>query len=176
MSVFAGLRERVRGRKKKEQQTASGLDVYLKIDGIEGESEDKAHAKEIRVLDYLIDAIGGGRSIGKSGGKVEFNDAFFVVEVDKALIGCLQAGSSGKHIASAVLTVRKAGGGPQDFLKWTFSDFIISMVRMVDPGYTSGLAFLSFNFSKLEVEYKEQKADGSLGAAVNAGFDLRTKK
>jgi type VI secretion system secreted protein Hcp len=32
---------------------------------------------------------------------------------------------------------------------------------------------ISLNYSKMEVEYKEQKADGSLGGAVKTGWDVK---
>ena len=35
---------------------------------------------------------------------------------------------------------------------------------------------MSFNFAKIEVEYKPQKADGSLGAPVEFRYDLKTNK
>jgi type VI secretion system secreted protein Hcp len=177
MAILDGIKERIRGKKKKDP-VASGLDVFLKIDGIDGESEDKAHAKEMRVLDYLVAAYNVGlSSTGRGGGKVEFDDATFVIEIDTSLIGSLTACTSGKHIKSAVLTVRKAGGGQQDYIKWTFSDFIVSLVRVLDPGYYGSLlCCIGINFSKVEFEYKEQKPDGTLGAPVNATFDLKAKK
>ena len=35
---------------------------------------------------------------------------------------------------------------------------------------------VSFNFAKIEVEYKPQKADGSLGSPVDFRYDLKTNK
>jgi len=35
---------------------------------------------------------------------------------------------------------------------------------------------ISLNFAKIEFEYKEQKADGTLGGAVKAGYDLKANK
>lgn len=35
---------------------------------------------------------------------------------------------------------------------------------------------VSLNFAKIEVEYKEQKPDGTLGGAVKAGWDLKQNK
>jgi type VI secretion system secreted protein Hcp len=32
---------------------------------------------------------------------------------------------------------------------------------------------ISFNYSKIEYEYKEQKADGTLGGAVKATYDVK---
>lgn len=161
-------------RQRSGKPTTSVLDMFLKIDGIEGESEDKGHAKETRVLDFEFFASNPGSSpTGKGGGKVEFNDAGFLLELDKAVIGALQAGTGGKHLKSAVFTARKAGGGQHDYLIWTFSDLILSMVMVQDPSRNGPvLAFVALNFSKVEVEYKEQKADGSVGAGVRAGWDL----
>ena len=35
---------------------------------------------------------------------------------------------------------------------------------------------ISLNFSKVEFEYKPQKADGTLGDAIPAGWDLKLNK
>ena len=35
---------------------------------------------------------------------------------------------------------------------------------------------VSFNFAKIEVEYRPQKPDGSLGAAVQFRYDLKANK
>ncbi len=35
---------------------------------------------------------------------------------------------------------------------------------------------VSLNFAKIEVEYKEQKADGTLGGSIKAGYDLKQMK
>jgi type VI protein secretion system component Hcp len=35
---------------------------------------------------------------------------------------------------------------------------------------------VSLSFSKIEVSYKEQKADGSLGQAIRVGWDRKTSK
>ena len=35
---------------------------------------------------------------------------------------------------------------------------------------------VSFNFAKIEVAYKPQKADGSLGSAVEFKYDLKANK
>jgi type VI protein secretion system component Hcp len=35
---------------------------------------------------------------------------------------------------------------------------------------------ISLNFSKIEMGYKEQKADGTLGGEVKAGWDVKANK
>ena len=34
---------------------------------------------------------------------------------------------------------------------------------------------ISFNFGKIEMEYKEQKADGTLSGAVKSGYDVKAQ-
>ena len=77
----------------------------------------------------------------------------------------LLACAEGDHIKGAWLTARRAAGKDADyFLKWTISDLLVSSY---ETGAATGQAprdQISLNFSKIEVEYKEQKADGSFGA------------
>ena len=35
---------------------------------------------------------------------------------------------------------------------------------------------IAMNYSKIEIEYKEQKADGTLGGTVKAGWDVKANK
>ena len=80
----------------------------------------------------------------------------------------------GTHIPKAVLTCRKAGGKQEEFLKVSFTDILISSFHTNGGG--GGILpqeSITLNFSKIEIEYKEQKADGTLGGAVKAGYDLK---
>ena len=58
------------------------------------------------------------------------------------------------------------------------SDILISSYQ---TGGSSGgsevpMDQISFNFAKLEMGYKEQKADGTLGGEVKAGWDVKANK
>ena len=153
--------------------------IHLKIDGIEGESQDKKG--EIDILSFSVGATQSGTSAqggGGGAGKVSFSDISVTKHVDKASPKIFEACATGKHIPKAVISVKKAGGSQEEYMKWTLSDVVIS-------GYsTSGsnngdeipMEQVSFNFAKIETEYKEQKASGQVGGAVKAGFDLKTNK
>ena len=158
------------------------FDAFLKIDGIEGESPDGKHSKEIQLLSFSFGAdqpassnTGGGAGTGK----VNMHDLSVLHSVDKASPKLLVACATGQHIKSAVLTSRKAGGDQQDYLIVTLSDVIISSVQA--SGQANGSDGLpteqvSLNFSKINFEYKEQGADGSLKGTVAGGFDVKTMK
>jgi len=158
----------------------SSLDCFLKLDGIDGESQDSKHKNEIEVDTYSlrVDQQGSAHTGGGAGsGLSEHGDIRFTKLTDKASAKLLQASSSGEHIKKAVLTCRKAGKDQQDFLTYTFSDVLISHYQMGSPkaGQLPKDQF-DLNFGKIEIEYKEQKSDGTLGGSVKGGWDIKARK
>ena len=156
----------------------AAVDYFLKIDGIEGETSQKGHEKEIELHSFSFGETNTGSHAASSGGgagKVVMQDFHFTMSVCKASPKLFLACATGEHIKGAVLTCRKAGKTQQEFLKWKFYDLLISSYQTGGSSHGDIVPTdqISFNFSKVEVEYKEQKADGSLGAAVPAGYDLK---
>jgi type VI secretion system secreted protein Hcp len=156
----------------------AAVDYFLKIDGIEGESQDGKHKGEIDVLSWSWGETQTGTHAGGGGGgagKVVMQDFHFVMNVNKATPKLILACASGEHIPKAVLTCRKAGKEQQEFLKYTFSDLLVSSYQPGGSGSGDIVPTeqVSVNYAKMEVEYKEQKTDGSLGGAVKSGWDLK---
>lgn len=158
----------------------AAVDYFLKIDGIDGESTDNKHKNEIDVESWSWGETQTGTHAGGGGGgagKVTMQDFHFVMKVNKASPKLLLACATGQHIKKAVLTVRKAGGDQQEYMTYTFSDLLVSSYQT--GGATESVVptdQISLNFSKIEVEYKPQKADGSLDAPVKAGYDVKANK
>ena len=155
----------------------AAVDYFLKIDGIEGESEDAKHKNEIQLQSWSWGATQSGSMAqggGGGSGKVSMQDFHFTMLTNKASPKLMLSCANGKHIASASLITRKAGEQQQEFLKYTFTDLLISSYQ-TGGSDGSGLPIdqISFNFSKIEQEYKEQKKDGTLGGPVTAGWDLK---
>jgi len=155
----------------------AAVDYFLKIDGIEGESEDAKHGKEIEILSWSWgESQSGsmGHGTGGGAGKVSMQDFHFAMKANKSSPKLFLACANGEHIKSAVLTCRKAGKEQQEFLKWTFTDLLVSSYQ---TGGSSGDLIptdqISFNFTKIETAYKVQNADGTLGAEFKAGYDLK---
>ena len=155
----------------------AAVDYFLKIDGIEGESEDAKHGKEIEVISWNWgESQAGTMSHGTGGGagKVSMQDFHFAMKANKSSPKLFLACANGEHIKSAVLTCRKAGKEQQEFLKWTFTDLLVSSYQ---TGGSSGDLIptdqISMNFTKIETSYKVQNADGTLGAEFKAGYDLK---
>jgi len=105
------------------------VDYFLKIDGIEGEAQDKTHKNEIQLESWSFGETQSGTSGqggGAGAGKVAMQDFHFVMRVSKASPKLFLSCANGEHIKKAVLTVRKAGKDQQEYLKWTFTDLLIS--------------------------------------------------
>ena len=157
---------------------AGSIDFFLKIDGIEGESKDAKHKNEIDIAAFSWSEhqsgtahAGGGFGGGKvQAGDAQFSSSYFSKASPKLFLAC----ASGEHIKKAVLICRRAGKEQQEFLKWTFSDLLISSYSSSGQAGGDGLPTESFslNFTKIEMEYKEQKPDGTLGGATPAGWDV----
>jgi type VI secretion system secreted protein Hcp len=156
------------------------VDYFLKIDTIEGESVDSKHAKEIAVEAWSWGESQAGSAVpggGGGAGKVSMQDFSFVMKVNKASPKLMLARATGKHIKSARLAVRKAGQGQLDYLTFTLHDVVVSSYQ-TGGAESSGLApldLVSLRYAKIEVDYKAQKADGSL-VAGQFKFDLKLNK
>jgi type VI secretion system secreted protein Hcp len=159
----------------------AAVDYFLKIEGIDGESADAKHKGEIDLDSWTWgESQGGTMAFGGGGGagKVQMQDFHFTMKVNKATPKLILACASGEHIKKAVLTCRKAGKEQQEFLKYTFSDILISSYQT--GGASNGGVIpndqIAFNYGKMEVEYKEQKADGTMGGPIKTGWDLKANK
>jgi len=155
------------------------VDYFLKIDGIQGESQDKTHKNEIEIESFSWGATQTGTAShggGMGAGRVSVQDFNFMMQVNKASPKLFLACAQGEHIKNAVLTCRKAGKEQQEYLKVTFTDLLVSnyLTSGAGAGGAAPMDQISLNFSKMEMEYKEQKADGSLGGPIKAHYDLKT--
>jgi type VI secretion system secreted protein Hcp len=155
----------------------ANVDYFLKIDGIEGESTDTKHSKEIELQSWSWGESNQGSMASSSGGgagKVAMGDFSFSMFVNTASPKLMLACASGEHIKKATLTCRKAGKEQQEFLKIDFTDFLVSSYSTGgSPGETIPMEHISFNFTQIEMKYKAQKADGSLGGEIPAGWNLK---
>ena len=153
------------------------VDYILKIDGIQGESPDKAHKNEIQIESFSWGAANSGTSGyggGAGAGKVQMQDFHFLMKINKASPKLMLACAQGEHVKSAILTCRKAGKDQQEYVKVTFTDLLVTNYQTSGGGGdVVPMDQISLNFSEIEMEYKEQKADGSLGGAIKAHYNLK---
>lgn len=155
-------------------------DIFAKIGDIKGESLDAKHKDEVEVLSWSW-GVSQSASISPGGGggqgKPSFNDFNFTHRIDKASPVLLKACATGSHIKEATVTVRKAGKGHQEFLIIKMNDVIITSVQMSASRDAAATAeSVAMQFAKVDLEYKPQKADGSLDAGLHFKYDIKSNK
>ncbi|HUS05163.1 MAG TPA: type VI secretion system tube protein Hcp [Bryobacteraceae bacterium] len=156
------------------------IDLFLKIVGtksgkIKGESQDSKHAGDIEAESYNMEvtqpiSMGSG---GVASGKRQHG--FFVVtfKTQTASPLLMLACCNGEHLKEVILVCRKAGKEQQEYLKWTLKT---ALVAKFETFFREDSVLphdrISFAYRQIEVEYREQKADGTLGGPIVANDDL----
>jgi len=152
------------------------MDMFIKIGDIKGESVDHKHKEEFDVLAWSWGASNSGdaqKGGGQGAGKVSVQDLSFTKYIDKGSADLLLATCNGKHFPTAVLTVRKAGEKPLEYLKITMEDLIITSLSTGGSGGEDRLTEnCTLNFARVKVDYVEQKPDGGEGAKPKMGWDI----
>jgi type VI secretion system secreted protein Hcp len=154
-------------------------DIFVKLGDIKGESLDDKHKDEIEVLSFswgvtnsAAPPTGGGGGTGKA----TFHDLSIVHNFDKASPLLLKACATGTHIKDATITHRKAGKGQHEYLVVKLSDIIITGVTHGGAAGQPISENVTLAFAKVELEYKPQKADGSLDAGIQFKYDIKSNK
>ncbi len=152
------------------------VDMFLKLDSIKGEAQDKTHGGEVDVLAWSWGVSNGGTlHVGGGGGagKANFQDLSITKYVDKASPVLLKAVTTGKHIKSATLTVRKAGDKPLEYIVINLDDILVTSISTGGSGGEDRLTEnVSLNFARVGVKYSEQKTDGSGAPAIPYNWDI----
>jgi len=154
------------------------VDVFLKLATIKGESKDSKHPDEIDVVSWSWGvsqsasmAYGGGGGAGKAA----LSDITFLHNVDASSPVLMTVCATGDHIKEGTLVARKAGKTPQEYLIIKMNDILITSVQ---PSGSSEhpVESVSMSYSKVDFEYKPQKADGTLDAGIHFKYDVKLNK
>ena len=173
---------------------SGSLDIFLKLDGIDGESKVVGHEKEIEVLTYeqgIDHAAAPPMGGGAGSGKASFSGVRFRKAVDAASVPILLACASGAHIKDARFTFRKPGSG-FTFYKVTLEEVAgVSIVQRAGVGVQYPLSFAALRqgddnaglldevtlaYTRIRWEYVPQKPDGSAGTPIKGGWDIQLGK
>ena len=117
----------------------------------------------------------GSQSSGVGAGKVTFNPFSFSRKTDVASPTFFQMCCAGTHFNYASLALRKAGGGTVSGLAFLRFDFRLVGVKTVSWSGADGDEAMkeevTFEYGALTVRYRKQKPDGTLEAAIPAGWN-----
>ena len=153
------------------------VDMFLKINTVDGESRDKVHGKEIDVLSWSWGMSNGGSAHvggGAGVGKVNVQDLGVTKYVDSSSPKLMKACCEGTHFDKATLAVRKAGGdAPVEYVVITLTEVFITSVSTGGSGGDDRLTeSVSLNFAKVSLDYVPQEAKGGKGTAIPFAWDI----
>jgi type VI secretion system secreted protein Hcp len=150
--------------------------MFLKLDGIKGESADKSHKDEIAVLAWSWGMSNSGSAHlggGAGSGKVNVQDLSLTKYIDVSSPDLMLSCCNGKHIPKAQLTVRKAGENALEYMIIKFEDILVASVSTGGSGGEDRLTEnVTLNFAKVNVEYTQQDAKGGAGPKPKMGWDI----
>src|SRR5439155_18022545 len=150
------------------------MTAFLNIKGIEGESKDDKHAKQIEILSYSQGVAQAG-SFGKDGkmtnASAQFGDFSIMKNIDKTSPLIAEYCCSGKKINTVILEIcAMADGKMLPFMKYELAPALISSVQQSGSSDTP-VESVAFHYHTLKWEftpYDDQKA----GDAVRSGWDI----
>jgi type VI secretion system Hcp family effector len=153
--------------------------IYIKIEGITGESKDAKHKGWIDALGFSYQVsqstsvfTGGGGGVGRG----DFAPLVFSHFYDRASPMLFRFCAAGKHIPKVEISLCKMGGKQEEFVHITLTDVVLTHV---EPAGTSGdmpRESVGMAYARIEAGIKEQNADGSMGATVAAGWDVKENR
>jgi type VI secretion system secreted protein Hcp len=156
-------------------------EMFLQLDGIEGESLDFAHKGEIEIKNWewhthnhvRWDVNQGGQST-----KVEVKEIELKKICDKASVTLNQCCVTGKHIKSGKITCRKNDGEQKvEYLVVTLKDIMVSRVDWSGDGESQALdETVALSFAEFHLDYKVQNDTGNASGTASFGFNVQKQQ
>lgn len=159
-------------------------DMFVKLEGIDGESSDDQHQNWIEILSFshgMSQPVGSSpsRTGGRTGARVDMGEFSFTKVFDKATPNLAIHCCDGTHIPTVTVECCEATGEKHCFMKYTMSDCIVSSVQPSGSSNEEGarpIEEIGVQFGQIEWEYTPTDHMGKKGAAITKGWDLETNK
>jgi type VI secretion system secreted protein Hcp len=156
-------------------------EMFLKLDGIAGESLDFAHGGEIEIRTWewhtenhvKWDVNQGGQST-----KVDVKRIDLKKVCDKASVTLYQCCVTGRHIKNGTITCRKNDGEQKvEYLIVKMTDIMIAQIDWSGMGEQQVLEEnIALSFAEFKLDYKVQNDTGTADGTTSFGFNVQTQK
>lgn len=147
-------------------------DMFLRLEGkrsgwVKGEANATGHVEEIDISDWSW-GMTGSHAMGGAGAaaRSSLSELRLGKGTDRATTALMAVMRTNEEVKKAVLTVRKAGTAPVDYLVITVENGRISShsIGNRSPGDPELVESLTLAFEKIEVKYAPQGTEGAKGA------------
>jgi type VI secretion system secreted protein Hcp len=157
---------------------AAATDLFLKLDGINGESVAAGHLKEIDVQSFSWGFLrkAGGFGPGAGASKASIEDFSVTKRVDASSPELVKALLEGRTIKNATFVVQKPGAKSAEYLKITLENVQVTDIKVSGTSADSPMESVSLKFSKLTYEYTPTDAKGGKGPTITVTWDVAKGK
>lgn len=154
----------------------AAVDMFLKLDGVQGENKDATALNEIQVDGFRLSAtIPRDSFTNQTKAAILMSHLTIRAKVDKSTPKIFDKIKNNEKIPKAVLTCRKAGGEQFIYFKVTLSDVLVARVQAGDlAGGVIPLCEFDLAYGKIEMEAREQMDRGPTSGPVCFQFNLPT--
>lgn len=150
--------------------------MYMKVEGVDGDSTDAAHQKWIEVESYAhaVSQAPGGSLSGQgalTGGKADHQDFSITKRLDSASPILFLKCCSGEAIPEVTLEICRATGAKTTFMKYVFKPCIVASICPSGSGKGEDplpMEQVSFRYGEIDLSYTPTTAKGETGAAVES--------
>ena len=153
-------------------------EMFLILDGIEGESLDQKYAGKIEIKNWEWHTTNNVRWDINQGGqstKVDIKDIELKKICDKASVTLYQCCVTGKHIKNGKIVCRKNDGDSKvEYLIVTLTDIMITKVDWMGDGQSPSLdENVGLSFAEFRLDYSVQADTGNPAGGKSFGFNVQ---
>lgn len=144
---------------------AAVVDLFLKFDGIDGESTRKSFEKwiEIDTFGFGVENTASSHSSGAGASKPVFSPVTITKPLDSTSPKLFEMTATGKHIKNAILDLVRVGGDkPQKMMEYTFEDVVLTSDTVGGASGGSPTETVSFTYDKIKIQAFSQDPKGGL--------------
>src|SRR5581483_7582415 len=153
-------------------------DYFLKLEGIQGESQDDKHKDEIQILSWSWGAsnVSSVSGTGGSGaGKVNLSDLSVMVNFDKSTPKFFKTVCAGTHVPSGTLTAIKAGADGKPYLKVYFKELFVTSLQISASSEVPTVS-VSFSYNEIKIDYSTQNEQGNVTSTGAVTYNTKGNK
>jgi type VI secretion system secreted protein Hcp len=154
------------------------VDYFLKLDGIDGESQDSNHKNQIQIMSWSwggsqVSSVAG--TGGSGAGKADLSDFSIMTYFDKATPKFFKNLGAGTHIKSGTMEAVKSGADGKPYLKVDFKELFVSSLQISGSSEIPTVS-LSFTYNEIKIDYSVQDENGNLKSTGPITYNTKENK
>jgi len=159
----------------------AAVDMFLKIEGVKGESQDSSHTDWIEILSYShgVSQPSGGITSGgaRTAGRADHEDFTLTKYIDKSTPILNLYCCNGRHIPKVELELAHVIGPKAVFYKVTLKDVMIVGVDVAghkedSPAFPIETVRMSYGEIQWQYTPSDEGTGGTTGSTVSTGWSV----